>query len=225
VVVSSVLRFNFVVRARNYKLGILQRLLFRFDALAKVEFAFGDTGAHAFGQYSFPLEPAQRMGRVEDRNAEYLRYSRGNKAAVGIVSVNGIRHLSLIADIAERVIDEFLQVWPELLFRQIAFGAARQTHNSRPVSHHLHIFRVIRGKTNVTYLTGQKFNPMHAASFAQSPQELQNILGLPSGISIHANLWRHRTESAMNTDVEKIKTSMRRRISCALLHLNRCRFA
>ena len=60
---------------------------------------------------------------------------------------------------------------------------------------------------------------MYVADFSQPPQQVQNIFGLPSRISIHTNFRRHRTKTAVNTDVEKIKTSLRRRIFCALLHI------
>jgi hypothetical protein len=123
---------------------------------------------------------------MHQRHAELGRQARADVAGIGVVAVDQVRQLVLLAQEAEHVVREGVQMVPELFLGQVARRAGLDAHDARTVAEVLDGYGVVRADVGVVHQAREQVDAGDVVACRQRAGQLHDVEGLAAGVGVAA---------------------------------------
>lgn len=204
VVIQPVLLLDLVGGGGNHQGGRAEGQLLRFDAPSHVVSGLDHVALDARGDETATLHPAQGMAGMYQRHTQQMGQPGSHIAGIGIVAVDEVRHPPPTAQKGQGVVGERVQMVPQLLLADVAFGPGVDAHDAGLGAHGLDRLGVVRTHQRIHHAPGHQIHLCHTGQFRQIAGHFRHVQGLPTGIRIPAQLQIMATDQTMHAQHQYI---------------------
>jgi hypothetical protein len=111
-----------------------------------------------------------------------------------------VRQRVLLAQEAEHVVREGVQMVPELFFRQVLGGTRLDAHDAGAAAELLDRYGVVRADARVVHQAREEVDSGDVVACRERPRELHDVKGLAAGVRVAAQLQIRASDEAVDAD-------------------------